>query len=413
LPLILGSIAVNFSLSRLILKCGEGSAGGKAALWAGISFNVGLLGYFKYSNFLAASAFGIFGHPYVSHDILLPLAVSFFSLQQVVFLVDTYQGLCGKVSPLQYAVYVSFFPHLIAGPIVLHNELIPQFRSLRTKVFSPSTGVQGLLLLGIGLLKKLVIADTLSTWAKIGFDGTGPLGFADAWFSSLSYTMQLYFDFSGYSDMAIGIALLFHLSLPANFRSPYRSRNIIAFWQTWHITLSRFIANYLYTPILRSFSKIDFTRSMIATLLAMLIAGLWHGADWRFVLFGAMHGTALVVNHIWKKRKWKLPHPLAWAITFFWINLAFVIFRAPSWQAVGRMVHAMAMPEFSGGADFRPLPLLAAAFAIVFFFPNSEEIHARMKRPGIAWAMASGFVLAFALSALEFQNANEFLYFKF
>jgi alginate O-acetyltransferase complex protein AlgI len=414
LPLILGSIGVNFTVARLILRGNERRAnGGRFALFAGLAFNVGLLAYFKYADFFAGTVAAFLGRPHESYDILLPLAVSFFSIQQIVFLVDTYQGLCARVSPLQYAVYVSFFPHLIAGPIVLHNELIPQFANLRSKVFSPSAGVQGLLLLSVGLLKKLLIADTLSIWAKAGFDGVGPLGFLDAWSASLSYSLQLYFDFSGYSDMAVGIALLFHLTLPANFRSPLRARNIIAFWQTWHITLSRFITSYLYAPILRSFAKINFSRSMLATMLAMLIAGLWHGADWRFVAFGAMHGGALVANHVWRRSKRKLPGALGWALTFFWVNLSFVFFRAPSWAAVWRMLGAMFGAPSLAGFDWRPFPLIVAAFLIVFLFPNTEEIHARMKRPGFGWALASGFVLALALGAMEFQNANEFLYFKF
>lgn len=414
LPLVLLSIGGNYGLSRLILRGNSRREnGGRFALCVGLALNIAILGYFKYSNFFAGTFAAVLGQTYQPHDILLPLAVSFFTIQQVVFLVDTFQGLCPGVSPLQYAVYVSFFPHLIAGPIVLHNELIPQFRSLRTKVFSARAGVLGLLLLAIGLLKKLLIADTLALWAKAGFDGTGPLGFLDAWCSSLSYSLQLYFDFSGYSDMAVGIALLFHLTLPANFLSPFRAKNIISFWQTWHITLSRFITNYLYVPILRSFTKINFTRSMLATMLAMLIAGLWHGADWRFVVFGAMHGAGLVVNHLWRKAKRPLPAALAWGITFFWVNLAFVFFRATSWTAVRRMLTAMFLPSAPAGFDWRPLPLIAAAFVIVFLFPNTEELRGRLKRPGLGWAVVTGLIFAVALGALEFQNANEFLYFKF
>lgn len=416
LPLILISIAVNFSLSRLILHLKDEQNREKAALtalWGGILFNICLLGYYKYANFFASTYYALAGHPFRGEDILLPLAVSFFSIQQVVFLVDTYQGLCGKVSPIRYAVYISFFPHLIAGPIVLHNELIPQVQSLRNKIFSAPAALQGLMLLSIGLLKKLVLADTLAVWAKAGFDSTGPLGFVEAWSSSLSYTMQLYFDFSGYSDMAVGVALLFNMQLPTNFRSPYRAKNIITFWQNWHITLSRFITNYLYTPILRSFNKIDFARSMVATLLAMLIAGFWHGADWRFVVFGAMHGFGLVLNHIWKRKKWKMPAPAAWAITFLWVNLAFVFFRAESWEAVGRMVGAMASPAWESNVNLAPYLFLGLAFAIVFFAPRSEQISEWMKAPRRAWVLASGVVLALALTAMEFQNANEFLYFKF
>lgn len=416
LSLFLSSILVNFILSRVILDlrfCAVTNDRAKYVLWFGISLNLLLLAYFKYSNFLVDLATVLFGYNFAYREIILPLAVSFFTIQQIVFLVDTYQGLCNNVSLLKYSVYVSFFPHLIAGPIVLHNELIPQLGRIRLKVFDSVLGTKGILLLSIGLLKKVMIADTLSIWAAKGFDGVGSLSLIDAWTASLCYSLQLYFDFSGYSDMAIGVGLLFNIQLPTNFRSPYRAHNIITFWQNWHITLSRFITNYLYVPILRIFSKIDFIRSMIATLIAMLIAGLWHGADWRFVIFGAMHGFGLVINHIWKKLKIPFPRVLAWALTFFWVNLSFVFFRAHSWTSVNQMLSGMFHPNQIGVVNLEALIMLMLAFVIVFFAPNTERIQSCIRTPWWRWGLISGFSLVLSLIALEFENPNEFLYFKF
>jgi D-alanyl-lipoteichoic acid acyltransferase DltB (MBOAT superfamily) len=417
LLLLIFSIFINFSISKLIEKYNADQTSGaapKLTLVFGIIFNLLLLSYFKYFNFLMESGAWVLGQEFKGKEFILPLAISFYSIQQIVYLIDTYQGLCKGISLLKYSVYITFFPHLIAGPLVLYNELIPQLGRIRSKIFDGSLATAGLMLLSVGLLKKVLIADTLSTWVVAGFDGVDKLTFVEAWTSSLCYALQLYFDFSGYSDMAIGIALLFNLKLPTNFRSPYKSRNIIIFWQNWHITLSRVITNYLYVSILRLRTKLDFRFSMYATFIAMLIAGLWHGADWRFVIFGGMHGTALVVNHVWKRMKLKMPLPIAWALTFLWVDLALVFFRARNWDSVERMLSAMLTPESFGFADLQALSFMIMCFGLIFFAPNSENIKERvLKRPSLKWAIVSGVALAFGLGALEFGNATEFLYFKF
>jgi D-alanyl-lipoteichoic acid acyltransferase DltB (MBOAT superfamily) len=416
LPLFATSIIFNFTCSRLILLCRDQHSREDRARWLlgfGILMNLILLSYYKYSNFFLQTGAEIFGYSFTPQEIPLPLAVSFFTIQQIVFLVDTFEGLCPNVSALRYAVYVSFFPHLIAGPIVLHNELIPQLSRTRSKIFNPALGVQGLLILSIGLIKKVLIADTLSVWANRGFDGFGSISFCEAWTSSIAYSLQLYFDFSGYSDMAVGAALLFNLKLPINFRSPYRASNLITFWQNWHITLSRFITSYLYVPILRLFLSITFASAMFATLAAMLIAGLWHGADWRFIVFGGMHGIGLVINHIWRRKKYSMPRYLGWAITFFWVNLSFVVFRSSNLASVLRMLHGMFSPSSFGEFDWQVLSAISASFAIVFIAPNTERILGFIKHDWLKWAVISGAALAFSLGTLEFQKANEFLYFKF
>ena len=242
---------------------------------------------------------------------------------------------------LSYALFVTFFPHLLAGPILHHKEMMPQFEALRNKVLNYKNLSLGMFLFFIGLFKKVVIADALSSTVKAGFDLSPQLNFFEAWVTSLSYTCQLYFDFSGYSDMAVGVGLMFNIVLPINFNSPYKAVNVIDFWKRWHISLSNFITTYLYTPILRSCSRITFTNSMMAIFLAMFISGFWHGAGWTFITWGSLHGLALVVNHIWRKRKLKMPLPLAWFITFNFVNLSFVFFRAKGWKEAMKVLKGM------------------------------------------------------------------------
>jgi D-alanyl-lipoteichoic acid acyltransferase DltB (MBOAT superfamily) len=259
----------------------------------------------------------------------LPLAISFFTLQQIVFLIDSYEGLVKEKNFLNYAIFVTFFPQLIAGPIVHHKEMMPQFASVKNKIKNYNNIALGLFIFSIGLFKKVVIADTFAIWATNGFDIATTLSLFEAWATSFAYTFQLYFDFSGYTDMAIGAALLFNIRLPINFNSPLKATGMIDFWQRWHITLSKFITAYIYTPLVRSFSKLTFNKAMLATIITFLIAGLWHGASWMFVIFGGLNGLGIVVNHYWQKKfKIKMNRALAWFITFNFVNITFIFFRA-------------------------------------------------------------------------------------
>jgi D-alanyl-lipoteichoic acid acyltransferase DltB (MBOAT superfamily) len=254
----------------------------------GLFLNIGLLSFFKFSSFL------------------LPLGLSFFTLQQVAFLIDSYEGLTEKKGFIDYAFFVSFFPTLISGPIVHYQHLIPQIESIDNKRFNLDQFSAGIFIFCLGLTKKVLISEAFAGWAKTGFDEALTLDLLAAWKTSLSYTFQLYYDFSGYTDMAIGIGYMFNVKIPQNFNSPFRSKSIIEFWSRWHMTLSQFINTYLFTPIVRAMPKINFRNTMFATFIAMFIAGIWHGAGWTFVVYGVLHGSALVVNHIWKKRKKKL-----------------------------------------------------------------------------------------------------------
>jgi alginate O-acetyltransferase complex protein AlgI len=338
LPLMVFSIITNYVLARKIL---ENPIHKKRLLIGGLIFNLSLLGYFKYMDFFIGNVNTIIGTDFSLLYLALPLAISFYTLQQIAYLIDSYGGLVKEKDFLDYTLFVTFFPQLIAGPIVHHKEMMPQFAKAENRLLNYDHIALGLFIFAIGLFKKVVIADTFAEWASAGFANSASLNMLEAWATSLSYTFQLYFDFSGYTDMAIGIALLFNIKLPQNFNSPYRALNVIDFWSRWHMTLTRFLTTYIYEPIVRSFGTFSFHRAMFATIVTMFIAGLWHGAAWTFVIFGLLHGFAMVLNHYWKKTKIKLPTLLAWFLTFNFLNLTFVIFRAQTWTDATNIFKAM------------------------------------------------------------------------
>lgn len=270
---------------------------------------------------------------------VLPLAISFFTFQQIAFLVDTYKGETREYHFLNYALFISFFPQLIAGPIVHHQEMMPQFKRNENNQFDTANTVKGIFIFIIGLFKKVVIADTLAIWAIKGFDQATSLTFIEGWITSLSYTFQLYFDFSGYSDMAIGLALLFHIKLPVNFHSPYKALNIQDFWKRWHMTLGRFLTKYLYIPL--GGNQKGRVHTYINLLIVFVISGLWHGAGWTFVFWGFLHGLAAVVHRIWRDMGYKMNKFLAWFLTFQFVNVAWIFFRAKSWDDAAKVFKAM------------------------------------------------------------------------
>ncbi|HEY6872632.1 MAG TPA: MBOAT family O-acyltransferase [Geobacteraceae bacterium] len=344
LPLIMGSILFNYTIGGLLAEAHlprKKAVSQNAIFITGLAVNILLLVWFKYMDFFVTTVNGVAHTSLPLMRIVLPLGISFFTITQIAFLVDAKEGLVEERDFLNYALFVTFFPHLLAGPILHHKEMMPQFDRLRNKVVGWRNIYLGLILFFIGLFKKVLIADQFATWATPGFDTATSLNFFEAWLASLSYTFQLYFDFSGYSDMAIGIGWMFSIQLPVNFNSPYKACSIIDFWKRWHITLTNFVTTYLYTPILRSFGRITFGVSLSAIFLSMLISGFWHGAGWTFILWGGMHGVALAVNHLWIKRKMKMPRLLAWLITFNFVNLAFVFFRARSLQSAIKVVEGM------------------------------------------------------------------------
>jgi D-alanyl-lipoteichoic acid acyltransferase DltB (MBOAT superfamily) len=282
LPLILISIFLNFALGVTIAGNNPVAVKSrKALLSAGIILNIGFLGYFKYAGFFVDNINLLFKTAIPAQQVLLPLAISFFTFQQITYLLDSYHGTIQEYNFLNYSIFVTFFPQLIAGPIVHHSEVMPQLESLRNKVKNYGNIAKGLFIFNIGLFKKVIIADTLRLWADKGFGTASDLNFWEGWITSLSYTFQIYFDFSGYTDMAIGAALLFNIKLPTNFNSPYKAANIRDFWRRWHITLTRFLRNYIYTPL--GGNRCSESRIYTNVLITFLIGGFWHGAGWTFL----------------------------------------------------------------------------------------------------------------------------------
>ncbi len=325
LMLILASLFFNYAFGT-ILSNRESSLNILVALGISISANLLLLGYFKYADFFILNLNFVVGSSFLLLKIILPLAISFFTFQQIAYLVDSYRGITKEYDFLNYALFVTFFPQLIAGPIVHHKEMMPQFKKNWNKLLNFKNLTVGLYLFSIGLLKKMVIADTFAQWSTAGFDQTSVLNFIEGWCTSLSYTFQLYFDFSGYTDMALGAALMFNIRLPENFNSPYKAKNIQDFWRRWHITLSRFLRDYVYIPL--GGNQKGGLRTCINILITFLLGGLWHGASWTFVFWGGLHGIAIVIFLVWKAYGFKLKSFWSWLITFNFVNIAWVFFRA-------------------------------------------------------------------------------------
>ena len=462
--LLLGaSIAFNY-----LAGLGLGRPGPSRLLLAvGIAANLALLGYFKYAGFLTDSISSVSGGFPRLEGIVLPLAISFFTFQQIAFLVEAHKGQVQERNPLRYCLFVSFFPQLIAGPIVHHGETLPQFMSDRLAGVTMRNLAIGGTIFILGLGKKLILADSLADLADPVFGaaaGGGPVTFIDAWGGTLAYTFQIYFDFSAYSDMAIGLAAMFGIQLPINFNSPYRAGSVIEFWQRWHITLSRFLRLYLYIPL--GGNRKGDTRLYANLLITMLLGGLWHGAGWTFVAWGGLHGIFLVINHIWIR--FRTRHPAAWtmnpfvghAITLMFVVLAWVFFRAESFDAAFRMYEAMLgfsgmiLPEWlpfhwkGDGMYFAPIyysnrvvhfsvnyaaPLIGVAALIAIVLPNVQEIMGSSSpaieklppyggrlakpllwRPNVGWAIATTVIVLAAFYIL-FNRAevHEFIYFQF
>lgn len=468
LVLLAVSIGVNFGTGELLRRDGPRTGRRKAVLVLGIVFNLGLLGYFKYMNFFVESANAVFDASFTLERIVLPLAISFFTFQQITYLIDTWRGLAREYGFLHYALFVTFFPQLIAGPIVHHSEMMPQFMRRTMCDFRYRNLAIGLTIFTLGLFKKVVIADNVATFGTPVFsaaDAGATLTLLEAWGGALAYTFQLYFDFSGYSDMAIGLARMFGIRLPLNFNSPYKAHSITEFWRRWHMTLSRFLRDYLYIPLggnrkgpIRRYSNL---------MATMLLGGLWHGAGWTFVVWGGLHGLYLCINHAWQKLTGSDGRPGRgiglWAarlVTFLAVVVGWVFFRAETFGGAVAILEGMAglngvvIPAgyqallgplasvmTSLGWRFEADPGLfqgsvqviwiAALFFAIWFLPNTQEIMSRYRpafervrrpmrnvwdrallwRPGMRSAAATATLLV--VSILSLTRVSEFLYFQF
>jgi D-alanyl-lipoteichoic acid acyltransferase DltB (MBOAT superfamily) len=438
LPLLLCSICVNYGCSLAMVRFSQPRDRVRKRLMVfAVVFNVCFLGYFKYMDFFIANV-NMLGLDIPLLHLALPLAISFFSLQQIAYVVDTYRGLAEPGKLLNYSIFVSFFPQLIAGPIVHHRELIPQLEEEKNRSLNFSNLSLGLFLFSMGLFKKVVLADMFAVWASNGFDSAESLNMIEAWIVSYSYTLQLYFDFSAYSDMALGLALMFNIALPVNFNSPYQATSIINLWQRWHLTLTRFINMYIYKPVLRALPRVNFVNGMVASFIAMMIAGIWHGAAWTFVVFGALQGIAIVLNHIWRRYGFKLHPLLGWLITFHFFSFSLVIFRATQWSdalkvyqgmlglsgiepliSMARIYGAQTFWFFSyasAGQERTVLATLTCVVAVVLFIlhvallPNSNQLADRFQ---LTWRHLVATVLMLTAPITMLSNPSEFIYFQF
>ena len=458
LALLLGSILFNYLASHLI------ASNKHKTVWltAGIVFNLLLLCIFKYTDFVIQSMNGVLTYDLEPIGIILPLAISFFTFQQIAYLVDVARGQVRSHGFRDYVLFVSFFPQLIAGPIVHHREMMPQFSKKRRPSETTLNITVGLTLFALGLFKKIVLADQFGLYADKLFDAVG-YGYrpsaAEAWSGSLAYSLQIYFDFSGYCDMAMGIARMFGIRLPINFFSPYKARSIIDFWRRWHITLSRFLRDYLYIPL--GGNRRGDARRYTNLMITMLLGGLWHGAGWTFVTWGGLHGLYLIINHGWNSLTAsdrplrslasvsKLAGP---GLTFLAVIVAWVFFRAESFADALLVLSGMVgahetLPEPVNLSMFKDAEMpvwLAAGLAIVWFMPNSLQIMRRYRpaidtshvtsaddasaaifgtgslrangviitwRPTVGWALLSGLTAGAAIIGIS--KVSPFLYFQF
>lgn len=458
LLLLVGSILVNYVVAALIWRSQKRAALQKFWLIVGIALNLGALGFFKY-------LFPVLGFLNVSRvvhltvsGVILPLGISFFTFTQIAYLVDLSQGAAEPQDFLSYVLFVTFFPHLIAGPILHHREMMPQFAEGRDFSLKSEDLALGLSWFVLGLAKKVLIADRLAHYADPVFAHPSGLGFVESWLGVLNYAMQLYFDFSGYSDMALGLARMFSIELPINFNSPYKADNIIDFWQRWHMTLTRYLTLYLYNPISMTINRrrlaigksvsrkatrtVEGFANLIVfpTAVTMFLVGIWHGAGFQFMVFGLLHGIYISINHAWRlfvheESRWAKIigwRPLSALLTFTAVCVGQVFFRSRSTAAAFSLLHGMIGMNGLGlvhpGAPSLPATSLVVFLflPVVWFFPNTQEILGQTKigpeafpnvsyrvrwRPNLAWA-SSLAVLAIAIF-WHMTDISNFLYFQF
>jgi alginate O-acetyltransferase complex protein AlgI len=428
-PLLVGSIAFNYLVGWLLVMKQLRASARLLALTAGVGVDLFVLGIFKYAGFFAANLNAVFATDFVV-TILLPVGISFYTFTQIAFLVDAYRGHVARYALPHYALFVTYFPHLIAGPILHHRDMIPQFESEKSKRPDPHLMLCGLIIFAIGLFKKTCLADSIQPLVATAFGGGISPSFDQAWIGALAYTFQLYFDFSGYSDMAIGISLMFGIFLPLNFNSPYRATSIVDFWRRWHMTLSQFLRDYLYISL--GGNRRGRLLRYVNLMITMLLGGLWHGAAWTFVVWGALHGFYLCINHAWSNygpaagpRLAPLANFAGFLLTFVAVVVAWVFFRAESISSALLVLSRMADPSniVFGRGEIANAVFVACYGAIAWFAPNTQDIMgydhrnrtvgadpaAWLRRPGFLYAAAA--TLAFGV--LGISQHSEFIYFRF
>lgn len=473
LPLIILSIVVNYRLGYSLGNVIKKPSTRKIVFALGIVFNLSLISYFKYSNFILKNINHLIGTDFDLPTVVIPLAISFFTFQQIAYLIDAYRGETKEYDLRKYMLFVCFFPQLIAGPIVHHKEVLPQFETASIYKFSQRTLSIGLTVFIAGLFKKVIFADRIAEYSNLAFAAASQgidLTFSESWVGALGYSLQLYFDFSGYSDMAIGAAYMFGIRLPLNFNSPYKAISIVDFWRRWHITLSHFLRDYLYIPL--GGSRKGELRRYSNLVITMLLGGLWHGAGWTFIFWGGLHGFYLVVNHLYRSFRKDLGHNLkndgwllrgaGWIVTFMAVVISWVFFKANSFETAISILKSMfgfngvSLPQFiepyfsflrNFGVTFMGFTVNVgisqkyATFGIVillliaWFTPNTQQWMGKYNpaltepieyhqspwvqklwqslawRPNRIWTVIVAGLTS--LSLLCFSRVSEFLYFQF
>ncbi|MFZ1529696.1 MAG: MBOAT family protein [Ferruginibacter sp.] len=379
--------------------------------------NLSVLLYYKYANFLVDN-FNLLlpqGHELIIDKIALPLAISFFTFQKFAYITDSYKGETKGYDFLDFSLFVAFFPQLIAGPIVHHKKIVPQFETESKKLFNFDNFTRGLYQFLMGLIKKIAIADSFAILANAGYGNAANLSFTDSWITSLSYGIQLYFDFSGYSDMAIGAAMMFNIELPLNFNSPYKSANIQDFWRRWHITLGNFLREYIYIPLGGNRNgEFNMLRNLVITFV---IGGIWHGANWTFVIWGLLHGLALVVHRLWQRTGIKMSNTLGIIITFLFVNFAWVYFRATTIKDAHAVLKSMVGINgitYTGSnvlTDIYLVPVLLLGIFLLFRKNPYQLVQEfKLDRRHLVYMI---ILTIMGLMYLNSITANDFLYFDF
>jgi len=426
-PILLFSVFFNYVWGGILNS--KNKLNKKAVLIFGIVANLLVLGYFKYMDFFIQNINSAFNAHLDLLHIALPLGISFFTFQQIAYLCDSYEGKTKEYDFLNYTLFVVFFPQLVAGPIVHHKEMMPQFANVRNKYVNWQNISQGLLLFLVGLFKKVIIADTLAKWATMGFEADSALSVLEAWITMLSYTFQIYYDFSGYTDMALGLGLMFNIKIPQNFNNPYIALDIQDFWRRWHMTLSRFLKDYIYIPL--GGNRLGAFRTYLNLFLVFLICGFWHGASWMFVIWGVLHGLASIINRLWQKTKIELPKWMSWLITFLFVNLAWVFFRAPNMEVVKNIyksafgfngfsvpkiygVDINFSPQVSSISSWETISLVMIPLLAILIFVKALHLVPKNLKPTFAYSVFIALMFTFVIiRILSPQYDSPFIYFNF
>lgn len=425
--IIITSILFNYCLSFGLAKESFSDKARKALFVLGIVFNIGILGFFKYTDFVIGNVNFFTGLRLEPLNLVFPLGISFFTFQQFSFIVSCYKTKKPCRSFINYALFVSFFPQLIAGPIVLYEEMMPQFQEEKRRRVNAENVIRGLAVFASGLFKKIVLADTFAVLATNGFTAAGSLAFLPAWVAVFAYAFQIYFDFSGYCDMAIGGALMLNIELPLNFDAPYRAKNVREFWRRWHITLGRALTTYIYIPL--GGNRRGKARTFLNLMATFLISGLWHGPAWTFVVWGALHGLANIFDRVFEKQQNKLPAFVRQLATFLFVTVAWVLFRAESWAQAGAVYKAMFAPRavgslaeisalfydgYSNLPQLMSLGMIGLIFAVGALWVVKEKNAKALARDfRITPRSALLFAAVYAFAILHLTRLSPFIYFNF